>query len=473
MEKRGGSCILLRNNINFMPVSVTNSKSYEFESCAVELIDYNLIIICIYRTPTASAHIFIQELNKLLKKITRGIKKQIIVCGDWNMDIMKQTKYSKELLSILANYNLVNHITTPTRKLTCIDLIASNLLSVVAKQFCLGLSDHEHAQVITASVRVKGKKRNVNDFWYEKRRDLGSENIKKFIEAMSSLTFNEIYEEQDTEKAFNKFYELVILFYDLCFPIITVRISNKAIKHKWMTRTIKRCCIQKRCLYLKYHLSKSKLLKNMNKVKYRNYSSILKKCIVYAQRIVNHSKLQKSKNICKSAWQIIKDNFNYKNNNNNNLSEIKYNNNTYTKPKIICEKFNDFYINLTNGSNKSNKGNHNVEIPFNSKTIFLSPVNPQDIYKIIKSLKNTASTGYDNISTRVLKDAALVLASPLCHIVNLTLVQGHYPTRLKFSIVKPLYKKGDKKDISNYRPVTLVPILSKILERVMFNNVKI
>lgn len=67
----------------------------------------------------------------------------------------------------------------------------------------------------------------------------------------------------------------------------------------------------------------------------------------------------------------------------------------------------------------------------------------------------------------VLKSCAKALSSILCHLINTSLANGVFPERLKISIVKPLHKKGCTLDVNNYRPITLIPILSKIYEKVM------
>jgi hypothetical protein len=85
----------------------------------------------------------------------------------------------------------------------------------------------------------------------------------------------------------------------------------------------------------------------------------------------------------------------------------------------------------------------------------------------MKSFKSKDSHGYDEISTKILKISSPFISSPLNYICNKVLVKGIFPDRLKFSILKPLYKKGSKTDISNYRPTSLLTSSSKIFEKVM------
>ena len=104
--------------------------------------------------------------------------------------------------------------------------------------------------------------------------------------------------------------------------------------------------------------------------------------------------------------------------------------------------------------------------------ILLKFVSPREIENIIKSLKPKNSSGYDGISTKLIKVFSPFISSPLAHICNKSLSSGIFPDRLKYAIVKPLFKKGDKSKISNYRPISILSSFSKIHERVMYNQLQ-
>ena len=86
------------------------------------------------------------------------------------------------------------------------------------------------------------------------------------------------------------------------------------------------------------------------------------------------------------------------------------------------------------------------------------------ISKLIDNLKNKASYGHDNISNILIKRAKEILIEPLTLLVNQMLKSGHFPLELKLSRVKPLFKKCDHSEFSNYRPISLLPSFSKIFE---------
>lgn len=103
-------------------------------------------------------------------------------------------------------------------------------------------------------------------------------------------------------------------------------------------------------------------------------------------------------------------------------------------------------------------------------SLFLIPTVPSDIKNIIDSLNNTNSSGYDDITTNVIKSVSDIIAPVLSHITNLCLESGEFPDKLKLAVIKPLYKKGNKRDPANYRPIALLPVFSKIIEKVIYDK---
>jgi Notch-like protein len=93
-----------------------------------------------------------------------------------------------------------------------------------------------------------------------------------------------------------------------------------------------------------------------------------------------------------------------------------------------------------------------------------------EVEKIIKSLKDKNSIGYDEISNRIIKSSLPRIISPITYICNAILNTGIFPERLKFAIVKPLFKKGKTNNISNYRPISLLTSFSKIIEKLIYTR---
>ena len=152
--------------------------------------------------------------------------------------------------------------------------------------------------------------------------------------------------------------------------------------------------------------------------------------------------LIKKDEIC-SQWRIV----------HNVQNRFKIGDNLITSDKnIICNRCNEFFVNI------------------GLESIYLEPVIENEINTLIKALKDTA-TGFDNMNSMSLKISSETLIKPLTHICNLSLTQGIFPSQLKIAHVIPLYKSDDPMWFNNYRPVSVLCILSKVFEKIMYNRV--
>ena len=95
-------------------------------------------------------------------------------------------------------------------------------------------------------------------------------------------------------------------------------------------------------------------------------------------------------------------------------------------------------------------------------------MHPETVEKIVMSLKNSKSAGLDNLDTQIVKISLPYILPALTHIINLSVVSGCFPTKWKAGKIIPLYKKDDPLNPKNYRPVAILPVLSKVSERVAF-----
>ena len=146
-----------------------------------------------------------------------------------------------------------------------------------------------------------------------------------------------------------------------------------------------------------------------------------------------------------------------------------------SNPQVMAEKQNDFFISKVKGIDEkipptttdplsyTRKFLKDKEIPeFN----FMSVVSEKEVENIISELKNTTSTGHDDINVVGLKKMLPSMLTSITHIINLSLKQGVFPEIWKLAKVVPLFKNnGDKSDSKCYRPIALLPVMSKILEK--------
>ena len=121
-------------------------------------------------------------------------------------------------------------------------------------------------------------------------------------------------------------------------------------------------------------------------------------------------------------------------------------------------------MNLSHSSKKIEE----PRLPLVTNTLFLHPTGDEEIINVIKKLKPKRSSGEDGIPAFIIKECCYELAKPIIDICNAALAQGIFPEIFKVAKVIPIHKKGSKTDVGNYRPISLLSIFSKILEKVVY-----
>ena len=147
-------------------------------------------------------------------------------------------------------------------------------------------------------------------------------------------------------------------------------------------------------------------------------------------------------------------------------------------PKVCANTFNNFFTSIhTKFSTENNCNtqsehpdlntiNDHVKAKLEKNTEFSIPfVTEAFILKQLQHLKTDKATGIDGLSAKYLKLSAQIISKPLAAILNLSIQTGSYPDSLKKAKVTPIFKKGNKADINNYRPISVLPIINSIFER--------
>ena len=139
-----------------------------------------------------------------------------------------------------------------------------------------------------------------------------------------------------------------------------------------------------------------------------------------------------------------------------------------TDKKEIAEQFNNFFINigpkLANELDTAGKPDFKSYLNMNKlETVFnFTPIEEEQTKTIITNLKPKNSSGHDNISLILLKASINYIAKPLTCIINKSLKTGRFPSKLKVAKIIPIFKKDDEHDFNNYRPISLLPSISKV-----------
>ena len=102
--------------------------------------------------------------------------------------------------------------------------------------------------------------------------------------------------------------------------------------------------------------------------------------------------------------------------------------------------------------------------------MFVNPTNAYEVTNIISSLK-LKSGGFDKIHAKTLKIICKYIAEPLSHIINTCIERATWPDALKEAEIVPIYKSGDKHNVTNYRPISLISNTGKVFEKILYNRI--
>ena len=212
------------------------------------------------------------------------------------------------------------------------------------------------------------------------------------------------------------------------------------------------------------------------KTNLKTYQVILKRLIRNAKKAYFQKKFDKYKGDIKNTWQTITEILNRTRSPQNLPDAFLIDNEMTGDPSIIADKFNNLFANvgrrlseqLTTPDNVNFKDYLRIPVVPNMS---FSQISEEAVMEVLNNLKQKLSCGHDGISSRLLKASKTVVCKPLTLIINQTLTSGIFPDTLKIAKIIPLFKKGDKTLLENYRPISILPAISKIFERIMFNQI--
>ena len=211
-------------------------------------------------------------------------------------------------------------------------------------------------------------------------------------------------------------------------------------------------------------------------IKYKDYRNLLTKLKRKCKLCYYKDKCKEFRHNVKRLWQVINTCIGKINDKTKLINYIKVGNtNIYDCKQIADEMGNYFstigskYANNIPQSNKNIAEYLNV-IPRNPNSIFFMPTSCVEIERLISKLPNKKSSGFDNIHNIILKSIQSVISEKLASLFNESMLSGTFPEQMKLAVVVPLYKSKEIYLTSNYRPISLLITLSKILEKVIYKR---
>ena len=214
------------------------------------------------------------------------------------------------------------------------------------------------------------------------------------------------------------------------------------------------------------------------RINLKTYNRILKASLRAAKQHFFAITFAKYKSDIKNTWKTINEALS-----GNRPSEkqslpisLTIENTEITKDLDIANQFNTFFINI--GANLAKnieyqgikKHNHYLTETYNNAFEF-TEIDDMTVKKVIDSLQAKNSSGFDGYSTKFLKHITPAIIKPLTLLTQQVLAKGIFPDKLKLAKVIPIYKKGEQSLINNYRPISLLPVISKVLEKIIANQI--
>lgn len=466
----GGVCIFLQDNLEYIEKEEIAKMSIEYvmEVCAVELPKENILLLTIYWN-RREEELFYKQIKLILKHINDKYSKyNIIIGGDLNINILQKNIKSNKLIDLMSEYNFTQHIKGPTHVTsnvaTCLDLIFTNFNTINLHTTIedLGFSDHM-GTVINMNIR-QNHTRKVK--WIIKKRIFNSKNIDKFKSELYTINWDSVLKHDlNINQNYNSFLHTLKTILNKCIPQQTIKLKCHYKKH-WLTVGIRNSCKHKRLL----KIISSKYNNSTLNQHYKIYEKTLKKTIITAKKLEYINKISKSTNKVKAMWSIVHERTNKKTVKDKQNIKLNLNNNLITDPQLIADSFSDFFASIGQSPNANCKTGRPV-LHSTENSLFLNPVTPTEINKIIKKLKSKLSHGIDELPPVLIRQCADELTEPFCYLINQSFREGVFPDLLKVSIIKPIHKKNTKTDINNYRPISLLPTAAKIFEKAMSDRV--
>ena len=485
---KGGVLLYIADGLNFKPRNdLKIYKSKELESAFVEIInpnEANSIIGVIYKHPCIHGDIFNDDyLKPLLEKLSTQSNKKLFITGDFNFDLIKASthKETADFFNSMTSNFLLPLITLPTKINTHIDTLIDNIFT---NQFnpdfrtgnlTIGISDHLPSFMIVPKNNQNHLSKKHNLY----RRDISKFNKENFLYDFLHINWNKAVEinKNDVNRSFNNFMEKTNNILDKHMPY--KKVSNKEFKNKykpWVNKEIIKSIYEKNKLFKKYMKCKNITRKNILFTEYKKCKNDILKATRFSKKLFFQDYFTKNNKNMKKIWEGIKQIVNIKSKNFNQPSCLINKENTLTDPIEIANTFNDYFSSIADNllSERKYSGNTSfrdfLKNPLPNSFV-IRPCDEIEVKALIQQLEQGKSLGPNSIPTSILKLLQNEISVPLSQIFNLSFSSGTYPEKLRTSKTIPIFKKGSRLTACNYRPISLLSNLNKILEKLMFSRV--
>ena len=464
--RAGGVSVFYKSNLPACHVPEFSFANENIEVCSIKL--SNSMHICgVYRPHSGTIDDFCLQLEAIVNHSSLS-NTVCVFAGDFNINLFSEADDVCRFVDMMRSHHYIQTITDITRP--NIDRASSTLIDHVwvnqlTNYYCgilkTGITDHHtlFMQIPFNSDKANSTKIKITF------RDCSAPNQQSFEDNLLNFDW-ETVKSNDANQYATDFVYQVNEIYRNSFPLKTKYVTIKYFKNPWHTKQIRKLADYR----TKYHglLSKG-LVSQANFAKFRNkITALIRKA---KETYYNKIFLRNMSNV-RATWKLI--NKICTNSQKKPIKKITLNNLSYDDPKDLVELFNNFFVNIAEelAQNLPNS----TESPYSyvhhnlNNLLILSTVTAEECSTIISSLKNTKQDIH-HISVEMFKKFHHFFLPVICNIINLCFDSGIFPDCFKHATVIPIFKKGDSCNMSNYRPIALLPFMSKIIERCIYNRI--
>ena len=463
----GGVMVYISSALRYVRRVDLENPNLETIWIEIKLKSYDLLLCCFYRSDfTISQSNFVTELQSSIEEAL-DYSPYVILTGDINIDFLNLMNV--QLRDCLSLYSLNNVITEPTRineqSSTLIDPCLVSDACIVLDSGTMAVSDiisDHRATYVSIKIDLKLSSSYFREVWDYKHADY--ERLNDLIEQCDWTAL--ISSSLNIDEACKMFTSTFLNFCKTCIPVKTVLI--RANDKPWFNSDLRyniRIRDRLRKKYLKTYNNSDKLLFKRQRNKVNNMKTYAKENYIsnISDTISNHDSNSKS------FWQLM-GRFMGKKCNSVIIPPLRSDNTNYAfSNEEKTNLLNDYFCGI------SSIDESNLALPnFDKRTNAVMPdikILQSEVVDVLRILKVNKASGPDGISHRMLKNTSHTISVPLTKLFNLSLRLHVYPSLWKSANVMPLFKKGDKSEVGNYRPVSLISCVGKAFERIIFRHV--
>jgi hypothetical protein len=324
------------------------------------------------------------------------------------------------------------------------------------------LSDHFPTFILTPSKGAKNGEKT------KSFRSFSEENLSNFKRMLNAANWDTVFNSNDVNIAYDAFWSTYNELFQFNFPLKKTRFNKNIHSIKpFMTQGLLKSRETKKNLYLATLTDNTALALQ----RYRTIKNLYFKTLRAMKKLHYSNKLEENAKNSKKTWDTINE-VQGKPKKSENVDKININGTLETDPLKIAQEFNLFFTRVGKQISQSiptvsrapeDYINYNRDIP----NMSLGNTTPEHIKKVISKFQPKTSCDVQGQSSKMIKFISNEIAAPLSHIFNLSLSQGIFPEKLKNCRVIPIFKSGDNLNVDNYRPISLLSSISKILEKIV------